>query len=260
MNEDIEKSLRDILKAHDGESTEDAARRVMNFIIKSKEVSWKEGEGIKARFGGEAVMVWAECMAECLRQSKAANCVEITVDHAELGTLVATIQRKDGKTPMELRGEAESRACIAKEALREVCDVSNIIPASARSALDATNVTCPHKSQNDVLRDELYATTTALRISESEVSSAWDAIRDRIVAARSLADEAQDLLSALCAIRGRLDECGCDTFDDLCSKCAAATRTDHAIRRFREKDGKVSVDDAARRSTAPEATQDRQDP
>lgn len=52
------------------------------------------------------------------------NCMETKVQAADLkGTFVLTVQRVDGKTPMDLRMEAEARATSAREqALHDAAD------------------------------------------------------------------------------------------------------------------------------------------
>lgn len=52
------------------------------------------------------------------------NCMETKVQAADLkGTFILTVQRADGKTPMDLRMEAEARATTAREkALTEAAD------------------------------------------------------------------------------------------------------------------------------------------
>lgn len=52
------------------------------------------------------------------------NCMETKVQAADLkGTFILTVQRADGKTPMDLRMEAEARATSAREeALREAAE------------------------------------------------------------------------------------------------------------------------------------------
>lgn len=69
---------------------------------------------------GPLIPLLAEAMAQMLRpegRSEPANYTETAVTHEELGPLTLTLQRKAGKTPHELRREAETRADQAE--LRE---------------------------------------------------------------------------------------------------------------------------------------------
>tara|TARA_Y100000815_G_scaffold270556_1_gene295441 strand:- start:903 stop:1577 length:675 start_codon:yes stop_codon:yes gene_type:complete len=62
---------------------------------------------------GSVVPVIVETLAQCLGHGEpdtdVANYVEMKVNHAEIGELIVTIQRQSGKTPHELRREAEAK-------------------------------------------------------------------------------------------------------------------------------------------------------
>lgn len=64
-------------------------------------------------FKSPIIPLIAEAMAQTLRPDRAsgpANYTETAITHEELGPLTLTLQRKTGKTPHELRREAETRA------------------------------------------------------------------------------------------------------------------------------------------------------
>lgn len=64
-------------------------------------------------FKSPIIPLIAEAMAQTLRPDRAsgpANYTETAITHAELGPMTLTLQRKTGKTPHELRREAETRA------------------------------------------------------------------------------------------------------------------------------------------------------
>lgn len=64
-------------------------------------------------FQSPIIPLIAEAMAQTLRpdpESGPANYTETAITHNELGELTMTLQRKSGKTPHQLRKEAETRA------------------------------------------------------------------------------------------------------------------------------------------------------
>lgn len=46
--------------------------------------------------------------ADTFTESGATNCLEVGFDHPELGRLLVTVQRAEGKTPMDLKAEVEA--------------------------------------------------------------------------------------------------------------------------------------------------------
>lgn len=59
-------------------------------------------------FKADFVPLFVGWMAEWFREQGGMNYVEVEAFHPEAGPLVFTMQRKDGKTPHELRREAEA--------------------------------------------------------------------------------------------------------------------------------------------------------
>lgn len=70
---------------------------------------------------GASCQAIAEALAEQFRRSDAANYVEMHFDHddSEIGPLFVTVQRVNGKTPHQLRTEAEDAASHAHNAAVE---------------------------------------------------------------------------------------------------------------------------------------------
>lgn len=63
-------------------------------------------EGTRVELASEFTVLLGAIMADVLRAHDAQNLVEATLTHDELGPLTLTIQRKWGKSAMDLRNEA----------------------------------------------------------------------------------------------------------------------------------------------------------
>ena len=160
----LDDDLRAVLDARDGEATLDAAKRMKAFLVRCTGVDWREGGAADVRFGGAAVGAIVEALADCFREAGGVNVVEMKATHADLGPLLVTIQRRDGKTPMDLRAEAEDRACALRDALAEIGRGTaggdgreHCLAVFARQALDRADVPCPHLAENERLRAMLEA-------------------------------------------------------------------------------------------------------
>jgi hypothetical protein len=76
-------------------------------------------------FQSPIIPLIAEAMAQTLRpdpDSDPANYAETAITHSELGELTLTLQRKSGKTPHQLRKEAETRADQAERRERALLE------------------------------------------------------------------------------------------------------------------------------------------
>jgi hypothetical protein len=85
-------------------------------------------------FHSPIVPLIAEAMAQALQpdpDADPANYTETAITHNELGELTLTLQRKSGKTPHQLRKEAETRAEQAERRERALLENNQ----SERSAL-----------------------------------------------------------------------------------------------------------------------------
>ncbi|ATI15670.1 hypothetical protein [Bordetella phage vB_BbrM_PHB04] len=82
---------------------------------------------------GAACQAFAEAFAEQFRRAGSVNYLEMSFDHsdAEIGPLVVTVQRSQGKTPGALRAEAETRA---ERAEAEAVDLRAAIRKQAAAA------------------------------------------------------------------------------------------------------------------------------
>lgn len=70
---------------------------------------------IKADF----VPLFIGWMAEWFKEQGGINYVEVQACHPRTGPLLFTMQRQEGKTPHELRCEAETRICALEEVLHD---------------------------------------------------------------------------------------------------------------------------------------------
>ena len=97
----LETALRRAIAAE----TELAALREMLAGDGGKVVSLIEGR-LQVRHW--AVRLLSCSLGESFLELGGVNCVEMEVGHPELGPLLVTIQRKRGKSPLALKGEAEA--------------------------------------------------------------------------------------------------------------------------------------------------------
>jgi hypothetical protein len=65
------------------------------------------------------IALTAEWLCASLEAVGAANCVEWRIAHSRLGALSLTLQRQDGKTPLELRTIAEAERDQVRQELAE---------------------------------------------------------------------------------------------------------------------------------------------
>jgi len=69
----------------------------------------KDKDGYEAWLKSEFVYVMAALLVDLFKAMDGENYVEMSIDHTELGPLVMTLQRKDGKTPHQLKKDAEDK-------------------------------------------------------------------------------------------------------------------------------------------------------
>lgn len=84
--------------------------------------------GMTLGFEGGACGMLAQLFGDQFYESKAINYLELRFDsakHPELGPLVVTLQRVEGKTPHQLREQAEKAQQAATEAYQTACQVRN---------------------------------------------------------------------------------------------------------------------------------------
>jgi hypothetical protein len=85
-------------------------------LFRWTEMHFKEGEGAEATGEGPFVQVLAEELVKVFKDAGAVNCLEFKMYHKELGSFFLTIQRQQGKTPMDLRNEAvEENEALKKQ-------------------------------------------------------------------------------------------------------------------------------------------------
>lgn len=77
--------------------------------------------GFHASFEGGAARMLAESFAMQFRESGAVNYIEMTLTAEDGLQLLVTLQKRDGKTPHQLRAEAEAKMIDAVAAEREAC-------------------------------------------------------------------------------------------------------------------------------------------
>lgn len=78
------------------------------------------GEGFGFDLTGGPIPYITEYLVQfmgCRDEAGPSNYAEIEVNHSEFGAMTLTIQRRAGKTPHQLRREAESRADVAEAKL-----------------------------------------------------------------------------------------------------------------------------------------------
>lgn len=120
-----------------------------------------ERGGINLQLEGGACQLLANCFADQFRSSGATNYLEMSFESndADIGELVVTMQRKDGKTPSELRSDAEAE----NKAMRSVLSLC----ASVLSKVDQTPLDEYYSSE---LNCEVFnaAKEAALKLGEGQ--------------------------------------------------------------------------------------------
>ena len=86
---------------------------------------------IKATFEGGAVQLMVDALADQFVESGAANYIEMQFHSEATGPLLFTLQRVDGKTPHQLRAEAEKE----RDALRNKIERMEKMEAALRIAV-----------------------------------------------------------------------------------------------------------------------------
>lgn len=80
---------------------------------------------------------FARLMFQMLVSTGAANCLEWIVEHPEEGRFTLTLQRCNGKSPMDLRNEERDRADHLDKLLRFACGHGNMEEADWNAGMEA---------------------------------------------------------------------------------------------------------------------------
>ena len=95
--------------------------------------------GMDMGLNGIAVQVLAASFAGQFKGSGATNYLEVRMHHAEVGNLLVTLQRLDGKSPAQFRADAEVQRDELLAALKTIVECGGIGPESmfhaARAAI-----------------------------------------------------------------------------------------------------------------------------
>ncbi len=75
-------------------------------MLVAKEIHFKDGEGLTARYKSDIIQRFASAWIEIFKDNDAENCLEIKMYNKEVGHFFLSIQKEDGKTPFDLREEA----------------------------------------------------------------------------------------------------------------------------------------------------------
>ena len=155
-----------------------------------------DDETIRWMMGGTFLPHLAQLMASTLLAFDAANVCEWTLAGDPRGEFVLTIQRKGGKTPAALRGEALDKARVMQTRLVELI---RVIGAAFDAYMDTTGTLV---QLLDVIHREMQTAQAPLGLAIADINAAaWNRLRHD---SANYADLAPELLPNI--VGGLLDE------------------------------------------------------
>lgn len=108
--------------------------------------------GIKGQFEGGAAQLLAESFAQQFSESGATNYIEFHFTGADTGPLLVTLQRRDGKTPHQLRAEAEGHVGRLRA---ELADSTNDLDELLQVAADLATELAASQAREKALREKI---------------------------------------------------------------------------------------------------------
>lgn len=79
-----------------------------------------QSKGVSINIQHWAIKFFAASFAQTFNETKAVNYIEMTLGHPDTGPLIVTLQKLVGKTPHELREQAEKERDKAREEAEEL--------------------------------------------------------------------------------------------------------------------------------------------
>ena len=135
MNEDKVNMSKEEVIEHLREVAEESRKRIKTLkaengelqgqIFKYTDINWNEKEGVHAMGQGSFVRVMANGFIKMFKDEGAINVLEIKMFHPEAGHFFMTIQREDGKTPMDLKIEVEAKLDRYQKLIEAVVDTGD---------------------------------------------------------------------------------------------------------------------------------------
>lgn len=148
--------------------------------------------GMTLGFEGGACGMLAQVFGDQFYESKAVNYLELRFDsakHPELGSLVVTLQRVQGKTPHQLREEAEKGRQAATEAYQTACAVRDRL---------INEVAAMQSNAPGGIPAGLYAEVAALRDLRNQVKAYIDGyLQDEVEDRDACVSDDQHLSAAM---------------------------------------------------------------